>query len=414
MGFNGTIKTKILFILIFVILASMFYGCSKNKEKAVENIKNVKLETVDMSSISTEVEYAGKLKPLQQVNISPKSAGKVTDVKVDEGDRVKKGQVLFVLDSKELYAQLEQQQANLGVSEANLEKTKSSTYEQQVLQAEQSVQNGQISFDDAKEKYEINQQLYTSDAISLQVLNDSYKLYQSAAIQLKAAQDNLALLKQRSGPESAKVASAQVDQAAAGVNYISEQINNSTITAPISGTISSRNVNVGEIATTSANTFTIIDTSEMIAEISVTDRTVSNIKKGQKVQVKINSMDSKVFEGIVDFVSPAADTKTQAYKVKIRLKNSKDELKSGMLAKVSLTVGEDKNALKIPNGAIKYENGVAYVYTVENNTIKKIIVTTGLQNDEFTEIKSGLKAGDKFITEGQTFLDEGERVNAVE
>lgn len=413
MSFNGTRKTKISLIIIFVILASMFSGCSDNKEKAIDNIKNVKPETVTLSSISTEVEYASKLKPLQQVNISPKTPGRVSEVKVDEGDRVEKGQVLFVLDSKDLEAQLKQQQANLGISRASLEKTTSSSYEQQVLQAEQAVQNAQISFDDAKEKYGINQQLYASEAISQQALNDSDKLYQSASIQLKSAQDNLALLKERSGPESAKVASAQVDQAAAGVNYISEQINNSIITAPISGTISSRNINVGEIASTSANTFTMIDTSEMIAEINVTDRTVNDIKKGQKVQVKINSMDSKVFEGIVDYVSPAADAKTQAYKVKILLKNSNDELKAGMLAKVNLTVGVEKDVIKIPNGAIKYENGVANVYTVENNVIKKITVTTGLQNEEYTEIKSGLKAGDKIITEGQTFLDEGERVNVV-
>lgn len=395
-----------------IILVALISGFGNKQAEVVPSIKNVTTVTASAATLTTEVEYASILKPVQEVTVSSKIAGRVATVQVEAGDRVEKGQVLFTLDSGDLQAQLQQQQANLEVSEANLAKTAGSAYDQQVLQAEQTVQNKQITYEDAKKKYDLNQQLYASGVIAKLTLDDFQKQYASAEVDLKTAQDNLKLLKEKSGPDSVSVASAQVNQAAAGVNYASEQLKNTVITAPISGIVSGRNVDEGEIISGSTAALTIIDTDTMMAEISVPDKVVAKIEKGEIISLKMNALENKLVEGVVDYISPNADSKSKAYTIKILL-NTTDDLKSGMFARVVLPEAVKENVLTVPNEAIKIENSVSIVYLVAEGSVKKVQVTTGLANDRFTEIIDGLKAGDEVITEGQIFLNEGEKVNVV-
>lgn len=197
-------------IISGLIFVSLSLGFGDKEAQVNQEIKNVKAVEAAVSSITTEVEYASKLKPVQEANVSSKIAGKVATVNVEAGERVEKGQVLFTLESGDLQAQLQQQQANLDASRANLEKTEGSSYDQQIIQAEQTLQNKQLTYDDAKKKFDINKQLYDSGAISKLSLDDFQKQYASAEVDLKAAEDNLNLLKNKSGPESINVASAQV------------------------------------------------------------------------------------------------------------------------------------------------------------------------------------------------------------
>ncbi|SHI19253.1 efflux RND transporter periplasmic adaptor subunit [Desulfosporosinus lacus] len=395
-----------------IILVALISGFGNKEAEVVPSIKNVTTVTASAATLTTEVEYASILKPVQEVTVSSKIAGRVATVQVEAGDRVEKGQVLFTLDSGDLQAQLQQQQANLEVSEANLAKTAGSAYDQQVLQAEQTVENKQITYEDAKKKYDLNQQLYASGVIAKLTLDDFQKQYASAEVDLRTAQDNLKLLKEKSGPDSVSVASAQVNQAAAGVNYASEQLKNTVITAPISGTVSGRNVDEGEIISGSTAALTIIDTDTMMAEISVPDKVVAKIEKGEIISLKMNALENKLVEGVVDYISPNADSKSKAYTIKILL-NTTDDLKSGMFAKVVLPEAVKENVLTVPNEAIKTENSGSVVYLVAEGSVKKVQVTTGLANDRFTEIIDGLKVGDEVITEGQIFLNEGEKVNVV-
>lgn len=168
----------------------------------------------------------------------------------------------------------------------------------------------------------------------------------------------------------------------------------------------------GEIFSSSTAAFTIIDTNTMIAEISVPDKMVAEVEKGQIVPVKMNALDNQTVDGVVDYISADADSKSQAYTLKILIKTT-SELKSGMFARVVLPEAKKENVLTVPNEAIKIENSTSIVYTVAEGAVKKVPVTTGLSDEKFTEILSGLKAGDQVITEGQIFLNDGEKVNIV-
>lgn len=403
---NGFIAILLVCILMPTVLTAC--GSSRAPRQNVATVTGIKAAA---ATITTNVEYSSKLKPVQEVTVSPKIVGKVATIQADVGNDVEQGQTLFTLESNDLQAQLAQQKANVEVNRVNLEKARGSSFEQQLLQAEQAQLNAQIAYKNAKDNYDNYQKLFNAGAASKLDFDNARDKLDSAAIALKSANDNLNLLKNQAGPQTIQAAQAQVSQAESAMSYAQAQVQNSIIVSPISGTVSIRNIEVGEIASSSTPAFTVINTKTMIAQINVPDRMIDRIRKGQSVSVKIAALNDKTFNGTVDLVSPAVDTKTLTYPVRVDIDNPGGELKSGMFARVILPAEKKDNAINVPNEAISVQDGVPYVYTVENNVVKKKAVQLGLSNDKITEITDGLKLGDFVVTEGQIFLNDGQRVN---
>ena len=412
------LKKKLFIATIILAIVAVggvsIFNKSKAKEVNVEvEVKNVKTQKVAIGTISTNVEYASNLKPTKQVMVLPKTGGKVATVDVKVGDKVNVGQKLFTLDATDFAAQLQQMQAGVNAASANLERTSDSGLAQQILQAEQSVGKLQIQNNTIKDTYDRTQKLYDVGAATKKDLDDVKAQYDAVVLDLKAAKDSLNLLKEKIGPQSTKAAAAAVDQAQAGVGTVQVQINNATITSPISGVVSAKDVEVGQLASGQSGSVTVIDATALIAEISVPDKVLSQIKVGQSVPVAINALQDKKIVGVIDSISPNTNDKNNFYIVKIKIDNPNGDITSGMFAKVSLPAENKTNILIVPNEAIKMQNGVDYVYVVENGKVTKISTQTGITNDKLTEVKCNVKEGMDIITEGQNLLSDGEKVNIL-
>lgn len=418
---NAILKLKnnwgkiILILFVLLIIFSIVHNIVKNKHTTTTNsTKNVKVVKVELSSISTNIDYSAKLSAKEEVSLSPKSPGKVKTLNAKVGDTVKSGQVLFTLDSDSLQAQLKQQQASIASAQANLNKTESSGVEQQVVQAQQAVDSAQITYNDAKTNYDRTESLYSSGAAPKQDLDTAKTKLDNASVSLSSAQQNLSLIQQKIGPESVNVAQAQVNEAQAAMSSIQSQINDTTIKAPISGIISAVNIHIGEISPTATASITLLDLSSLMAETDIPDNMISKIQINQSVPVVIPSLSNKETTGSIETITPDADSKTQEYLIKIMINNSNGDLKPGMFAKLALPDEKADNVLTVPNQAIKLENGVSYLYKVEKNKIKKISVTTGLSNEKITQITSSdIHVGDNIVPEGQTFLNDGDKVKII-
>ncbi|NMM62594.1 efflux RND transporter periplasmic adaptor subunit [Clostridium sp. P21] len=410
---NGLNKKK---LIVGVALILVVIGCvsilGKNKKaEGKQDVKNVKVEKVAVGSISTELEYASKLNPTEEVTVLPKAGGKVASVNVDIGDKVTAGQVLFTLDAAQLQAQLQSQQAALAASNANLAKTSDSGLQQQITAAEQSLQKSQIAYNDAQNNYDKMQKLYASGAIAKQDVDNAKVKYDNCSADLKAAQDNLNLIVQKSGPQSTQAAAAQVAQSQAGVNAAQIQLNDASITSPINGVVSAKDVKVGQIAGGQSGSVTIIDSSSFTAEISVPDKVIGKIQIGQSVQVSVSALENKKVTGVIDKISPNSSSKDNSYTVKVKISNSTGELKAGMFAKVSLPSEKKDNILTVPNEALKIENNVNYLYLADNGKVKKLSVDVGISDEKVTEVTGNIKAGADVIVEGQNLLSNGDKIN---
>ncbi|MBE6066934.1 MAG: efflux RND transporter periplasmic adaptor subunit [Clostridium lundense] len=406
-------------LIVGVVLVLAITGCvsifGKNKKVEVtqQDVKNVKVKKIAIGSISNEVEYASKLNPVQEIIVFPKTGGKVSSVNVDIGDKVTAGQVLFTLDTAELQAQLQAQQAALTASNANLARTSDSGLQQQIKTSEQAVSKSKLAHDDAKANYDKMQKLYDAGVISKQELDNVKLRYDNSSLDLKSAQDNLNLLIEKSGPQSIQAASAQVAQAQAGVNAVQVQLNNASITSPIDGVVSAKDVKVGQLAGGQSGSVTIIDSSSFIAEVSVPDKVIGKIKIGQSVQISISALDNKKVTGTIDKISPNSNARDNSYTVKVKIDSSTSELRAGMFARVSLPSEKKDKIVIVPNEALKMENNVNYLYIADNGNVKKISVTTGISNEKVTEVTGSIKEGMEVIVEGQNLLSNGDKVNAV-
>lgn len=406
MKFNKFNK-KWIALIVIVALIGVGVGVAKKAKKTTpqvtKEVPNVKVQKIATQNISSQVQYASKLEAVKSVTVTPKSSGKIATVSVNVGDKVTAGQVLFTLDTTTLNASLQTQQAALNVSKASLNDS--------ILNYKQTVAKAQITYDNAKDSYEKQQKLYEAGAISKKDLDAAKTTLDNAEIDLNKAQTNLSLLEQNSG-ETQSVAS--VAQAAANLNSTQIQLNDATITAPIAGVVSAKDAEVGEMTSSSSGTVTIIDSSSLIAQITVPDKVVGKLQIGQTVTVGISAAGSEDVKAVIDSISPDVDSKNNYYIVKVKIDNSNGSLKAGMFAKVSIPDQQKDNATIVPNEALKVENGVKYLYTVESSKIKRVVVETGIANDKITEITTAsVKPGTEIITEGQSLLTDGEKVKVV-
>ncbi|WP_407311677.1 efflux RND transporter periplasmic adaptor subunit [Desulfosporosinus sp. SB140] len=391
-------KTRNVIIGLLVI-AAVLGGTYVVKHKKVEapavTVKNVKTQKIALGSLSTEVDYASKFDPVQEVQVFPKTGGKVASLNVDIGSKVTSGQVLFAIDASDAQAQMQIQQQAVAVAEENLARTR--------LTSQQTLDKAQISYNDAKNNYDKTKALYDGGAVAQQDLDNAKTKYDNAAIELKAAQDDLGVA----------AAEAQVEQAKASVNATQVQLDNLTVVSPISGVVSAKDVKVGGMVSSQSGSVTVIDSSSMTAEISVPDIVISKIKLGQTVPVSINALQDQKVSGVIDTISPNSQSKDNSYLVKVKIDNAQSYLTAGMFIKIALPAESKSNILLVPNEALNIENNVNYLHAVVDGKVKKIAVTVGIADDKNTEVKGNITKGMDVVTEGQSFLNEGEKVNII-
>jgi HlyD family secretion protein len=407
------VKARIAVLAVISAAALLPVSCRPARQAAAQAPKSVSAAPARRANLSLMVNYPARIRAREEIVISPKIAGRLSSVHAVVGQRVRAGEVLLTLESRDYDAQYRQARAALESARANLTRTSDSSLGQQVLQAQAAANQAQVQYDDARDMYARTKKLFESGTIPRQQLDSVEARYKSAEIALSAARDSLALIQDRSGPQSTGVVSAQVDQAQAQADLAESQVENARVTSPINGVVSVRNVDPGELVSPGVPAFIIIDTSGLAAETSVSDRMVQRIFKGQKAAVTVSAAAGVTVEGTVDTVSPAADPRTQSYAVKVALPGLEGGLRPGMFATVSFPVEKRENVLVVPNSAVMTENGTDAVYVVEDGVLKKRSVRVGISDEAVTEITDGLSEGEVVVTEGQSFLTDGQKVSVA-
>ena len=188
--------------------------------------------------------------------------------------------------------------------------------------------------------------------------------------------------------------------------------------APFNGVVASLNADVGDVINPMMGGFfpmegilTLMDYSRISLEVEVSQRDASRIKNGQLAQVEVAAFPGLVFPGLVSFVNQTADPQSRKFAVKVVLENRERLLKPNTFGDVSFIVGVHENVLVIPLKAIL---GNSYVFVVQGETVKKVTVNLGFQNQDIVEVVSGLKEGDRVIIDGNYGLEEGTRIDVLE
>ena len=191
------------------------------------------------------------------------------------------------------------------------------------------------------------------------------------------------------------------------------KLKNRNIITPFDGTIGKRNFSNDIDVSKSSIILNLEDTSILFVDVDIPETFAPYVKKGQNVDIKFSGNNLKIYPGIVDSTASRIDINKRSLPVRIKLKNSNNELLSGSLLEVSINYNE-RNSLSIPDTSLLMEGDKVYVYKVDKeNTVKKIEVIIGLRNQGLIEIKSGLENGDVVVAEGLKKTRPNGKINPI-
>ncbi|UJF34129.1 efflux RND transporter periplasmic adaptor subunit [Paenibacillus hexagrammi] len=435
-------KKHLNVVLSVAVLAGsmmMVSGCgSAPTNAASSDSQNVKVITLGSTSAAGA---SGKLAADQTVQVVSKISGKIASVNVEEGAKVKKGDVLVQLETDDYSKQLEQAQAGLTASQAKLADTEAGARTQDLQAAQAAVEQAksatvtasagvnqaQAALDLVTKSYNHARNFYdqgdvTEDELDKVTLDyekakaaydTAVSQQQGANAQLAAAQAKLSLLKAGATSNTLEALKADVERTQAAVDLAQNTVNNAAVVSPIDGIIVKKNVNAGEMAQAGAPLLTVVSMDQVKVEVSVPEDMVNSIQQGAKAVVNVPSIPDKTFEGTISFVSPVSDTNNNTFPVKLTVSNADGLLHAGAVANVAFG-GNGQSRLEIPKSAVIQKDGKSIVYKLSGETVHPVELQTEEKNQDWLYVKGegNLQANDKIVINPSDKLADGTKVHA--
>ncbi len=190
------------------------------------------------------------------------------------------------------------------------------------------------------------------------------------------------------------------------------EVSYANVVAPISGVIAERSIKPGNFVQLNSPIFRIVDTSRIEATLNVPERELATIKPGLPVQLMVDALPGKPFQGTVDRVAPVVDSGSGTFRV-ICAFDSAQLLQPGMFGRIRIDYDQRANAMVIPRNALLDDENDPAVYVVRGNKAARVAVKLGYFDGEWVEVRSGLKQGDRVVTAGKVALREGTDVQVI-
>ncbi len=364
------------FVVSLMAIAISVTGCSQKHESGkTENatavlVKGVTLETVKNAAVPELLDVVGSVRARTSAVVSTRIPGSISALRVREGDRVKKGQVLAQLDAQE-------NQATAAVATAGIDEASRGL--------DEALSRKKLT-DTTFNRY---QNLFKEQAVSRQEFDVRQTEKDVAAQGVARAESRL-----RQAKEGAKASTTMSDY--------------TKIIAPISGIVASKQADLGATVFPGQPLITLEDDRSYQLELALPENIATKVKPGSSVKVTLDAIESSFTAKIAEIV-PTADPGSHTFIAKIAL-NQKG-LKSGMFGRGSISLGTSVNGITVPKKAVVDRGALTLVWTVDKENITRMrIVKVGRQTGERVEILSGLSDGDRVVASGVEKVTEGSKV----
>ncbi|MCT4618874.1 MAG: efflux RND transporter periplasmic adaptor subunit [Marinisporobacter sp.] len=360
-------RIKKILILCFLLTILLLSGCAKSEAEGKEIEKEqiaVEVSKVEAKNITKDYHAAGKIYASEEVKVSSKKNGKVKSIHFDVGDSVNKGDVLYTLDNADL------------ITDVELRKS----------QYKKALENAKINYEDASNDFNNTKALYESGALSKNDYDNAEKAYIQSKLNYEQAQ--------RDFDSNTKTLNAS--------------ISDTIIKSPISGVVAQKNIEMGE-STTNAD-FVIVKTDKVVVKASVSEDVVNKMDIGDEVRISVQEED---YIGKITMISPVGTNNGNIYPVEVQIENKEGLIKPGMFAEVNFEVEKKENQIVVPKKSILAIGNENYVYVVEENKPKKVVVEKKITKDGYVQVVGKLKVGDLLVVKGQDYIDEKSLIHIV-
>lgn len=368
------LKKNPALLLVLSLLASLsLAGCGAQAvSSGGTGSTEIKVGQAGPQTVEGTLTLSGVFASESSAVITSQLAGKVQAVNMQEGSRVKKGDVLITLDQSDLQSQL--QQAELGLQKA-----------------QSAVDQAKISYDNAQATFLRNQQLFAANAIS------------------QAQMDQVTVARDLAKSQYDAAANVGLPAAQAAVDAVKLNLAKTTIVSPLDGVVATSNVSVGDNVMPGTPLATIVSSGDPVLTANVSETALSKLSIGQKVDVKADTVPGAKFTGVISFISPVSVPTGQFFPVKVTVQDPNSRLKPGMTGSATINVSV-KAAVTLPNSALFRRDGRTYVYLVKDGKAVKSSVQLGFQGDKYSEVTQGITAGDSVVIQGTDQLVDGMKI----
>lgn len=321
-------------MLVCLVVALMLSGCGSTNNGNTSN--NSKTAETTAEQAKNKYIMAGKIEANDQANIASKISARVSEVLVDVGSKVNAGDTIVKLDTQDLQAQVNQAQAAVDTANATLTNAMNSTRPEQISQAQATLDSANEAYDVAKKNYDRTKALVDAGANTQQQLEAAHQQLTTAESQQKSAQEQLNMLNNGATQTSIDVYKAQVAQAEAALKTAQTTLNNGTLTAPISGVVNVKSINVGEMASPGATLVSISNPDALVVNAYAPLDIAGQLQEGQDVVVKVSEVDNVEFDGKITVINSKLNSQSRNILVKVSLADPNSQLKPGMFAEIGL------------------------------------------------------------------------------
>ncbi|MBM4312636.1 MAG: efflux RND transporter periplasmic adaptor subunit [Deltaproteobacteria bacterium] len=374
-----------IIVLLFLTAGGLYFG------GIIVPAVSVDVTTVSQvypSQSLSLLNASGYIVAQRKAAVASKVTGRLEELMVEEGSKVKEGQVIARMENADVSAFRSQAAANLNTARATLEQIRADR-------------------DNAQMEYE------------------RYKKLVAAGYVARSEYDAVETRYRRS-VEGVKASEAAVQSATAALQNADISIEYTLIRAPFDAVVLTKNADIGDIVTpigaaanAKAAVVTIADMASLQVEVDVSETSITHIRVGQPCDIQLDALPNQRFQGEVHSVVPTIDRSKATVLVKVRFLNKDPRMLPDMSAKVSflsrrLVPSELKPRLAASQSALIARGDAAYAFLIEGNKVRETPVKTGAKLGDMTEILSGLKAGDRVVIKPPRGLKDGSRIKIAE
>ena len=377
--------------------------------------------SVESTEITVRVTASGEVEPIRTVNLSPKSAGIVQELFVEQGDRVTKGDLIARMENDQLNAQINQNDASVAEARAQLDDVLNGASGTDIGQAEAAVSAARAQLTDARARLSLSesdlirsQRLFEQGAISRSDLDRAINENRSAAAgidqaiaRVNEAEERLTDQQDGNDAETIAQAEARLRRAQGQLQAVEVQLGDTQVRAPFNGIVTQRFASEGAFVTptatasdvTSATSTAIVAIAsglEVIAEVPEAD--ISSIKVGQSVEIVADAYPEETFDGEVRLIAPEAIERQNVtvFQVRVQLLTGRDRLRSNMNVNAMFIGDELTGALVVPAVSIITQGGESGVLVPgENGRAQFEPVVLGAAVGKRIQVVDGLEEGDR-------------------
>jgi HlyD family secretion protein len=377
-------RTRIILIFLGLALVGLGGLYLWGPLRPAPEVATVVVSRLYPAQAYTVLNASGYVVAQRKAAVSSKSTGRLVFLGVEEGSRVKKGQIIASLENEDLVAARNEAEA-------------------QIKQAQADLGTAQAERVDAELQYRRYKTLVAQDLVPKQDFDTADARYKKAQAGVAAAQARI------------KVAQASLASAQAALDY-------SYIRGPFDGVVTTKYADVGEVvapfgAATNARAavVTMADLHSLMVEVDVAESNLDKVQVGQPCEISLDAIPDRRFAGEVHMIVPTADRTKATVLTKVKFLETDDRLLPEMSAKVAflskpLQPAERQARLTIPQAALVTRKDAKYCFLVADNRVHLVPITPGLTMNDLVEIKGGVKEGDRIVLTPPASLQDGARV----